>query len=286
MPISYGDAQPLLAALEGPGGARGLARRAAHHLSRRPRARQGPPEAEVQLGPQAALRRDRAHPGQRRSRTSGSSAAIITTPGSTAPRIRSRASAPLMEEARALGDAAQAGLEAEAHHHLLRVGRRGARPARLDRMGRDARRRAAAQGGGLHQLRWQRPRLPAGGRLAHAREVHQRRRPGHRRSRRRRSPSGSACRQSRADRATPTAGGRATKLRTRADLRIGALGSGSDYTAFLDHLGHRVAEHRLRRRGSAAASTTRSTTISTGTRISPTPISSTAARWRRPPAPP
>src|SRR6267143_5708011 len=27
------------------------------------------------------------------------------------------------------------------------------------------------------------------------------------------------------------------ELRQRADLRIGALGSGSDYTAFLDHLG-------------------------------------------------
>jgi N-acetylated-alpha-linked acidic dipeptidase len=27
------------------------------------------------------------------------------------------------------------------------------------------------------------------------------------------------------------------ELRNRADLRIGALGSGSDYTAFLDHLG-------------------------------------------------
>ena len=29
----------------------------------------------------------------------------------------------------------------------------------------------------------------------------------------------------------------ATKIRNRADLRMGALGSGSDYTAFLDHLG-------------------------------------------------
>jgi N-acetylated-alpha-linked acidic dipeptidase len=28
-----------------------------------------------------------------------------------------------------------------------------------------------------------------------------------------------------------------TELRTRADLRIGALGSGSDYTVFIDHLG-------------------------------------------------
>ena len=39
LPISYGDAQPLLAALDRPGGSGELARRAAHHLSRRPRAR-------------------------------------------------------------------------------------------------------------------------------------------------------------------------------------------------------------------------------------------------------
>ena len=45
LPISYGDAQPLLAALEGPGGARRLARRAAHHLSRGPRPREGASEA-------------------------------------------------------------------------------------------------------------------------------------------------------------------------------------------------------------------------------------------------
>ena len=64
LPISYGDAQPLLAALEGTGGAGRVARRAAHHVSRRARARQGPPEAEVQLGHQDALQRDRAHSRQ------------------------------------------------------------------------------------------------------------------------------------------------------------------------------------------------------------------------------
>ena len=81
MPISYGDAQPLLAALKGPGGAAAVARRAAHHLSRRPRPGQGAPEAEIQLGYQAHLRRDRAHSRRRRIRTSGSFAATITTPG-------------------------------------------------------------------------------------------------------------------------------------------------------------------------------------------------------------
>ena len=50
MPISYGDAQPLLAALKGPVAPARLARRAAHHLPRRPRPRQGASEAGVQLG--------------------------------------------------------------------------------------------------------------------------------------------------------------------------------------------------------------------------------------------
>ena len=48
-----------------------------------------------------------------------------------------------LAEAPRPGRAAQERLEAEAHHHLRRLGRRGAGPARLDRVGRDPRRRAA-----------------------------------------------------------------------------------------------------------------------------------------------
>ena len=44
------------------------------------------------------------------------------------------------------------------------------------------------------------------------------------------------------------------------------------------------AEYRLRRRGRAAASITRFTTTSISTRISSTPTSPTAGRWRRPAA--
>ena len=47
----------------------------------------------------------------------------------------------MMEEARAMGDAGQAGMEAEADDHFLRLGWRGARPAWVHRMGRDACRR-------------------------------------------------------------------------------------------------------------------------------------------------
>ena len=82
LPISYGDAQPLLAALDGSGGAgrRGAARcRITYHVG--PGPGEGAPEARVQLGPQAALQRDRAHSRRPPIPTSGSSAAIITTPG-------------------------------------------------------------------------------------------------------------------------------------------------------------------------------------------------------------
>jgi N-acetylated-alpha-linked acidic dipeptidase len=47
----------------------------------------------------------------------------------------------------------------------------------------------------------------------------------------------------------PRGGPDPQEARTRADLRIGALGSGSDYTAFLDHLGIASREPGLRRRG-------------------------------------
>ena len=246
LPISYGDAQPLLAALERAGRAGGLARRAAHHLSRRAGAGQGAPEGEVELGHQAALQRDRAHPRRGVSRTSGSSAATITTPGSTAPTIPSPALAALMEEARGLAELLQAGLEAEAHHRLLRVGRRGAGAARLHRVGRGARRRTAPQGRGLHQHRRQRARLPGHGRARTRWRSSSTAWRATSRTRRRTSPVWKRLQLWRIADAPPAD---RQELRARADLRIGALGSGSDYTAFLDHLGIAVAQPGLRRRG-------------------------------------
>ena len=62
-------------------GAARLARRAADALSDRPRSGDGAPEARVQLGHQAALRRDRDAFPAPPTRTSGSSAATITTRG-------------------------------------------------------------------------------------------------------------------------------------------------------------------------------------------------------------
>jgi len=65
--------------------------------------------------------------------------------------------------------------------------------------------------------------------------------------------------------------GERQEARNRSDLRIDALGSGSDYAPFLDFAG--IASINLGFYGESEAEfTTLSTTISTGTRILPTPI--------------
>ena len=81
LPISYADAQPLLAALTGrpaPEEWRG-GLPITYRLGPGPGARA--PEAGVRLEPQAALRRDREASGHRSIPTNGSCAATITTAG-------------------------------------------------------------------------------------------------------------------------------------------------------------------------------------------------------------
>ena len=122
MPISYADAQPLLASLTGAVVPAELARRTADHLSLRPRRRPRAPEARLQLGSEAALRRHRpaaridvsrsvGHPRQspRRlgERRRGSGERHVGHAGGSARARRT----------------AQAGMGAEAHDRLLRVGR-------------------------------------------------------------------------------------------------------------------------------------------------------------------
>ena len=103
------------------------------------------------------------------------------------------------------------------------------------------------QGRRLHQLRQQPPRLPRRRRLAHAGGVRQRGRPRRAPIRRRASSVGErAARRADPRRRAPRS---ARRRATRAASRIDALGSGSDYTPFLQHLGDRLAQHRLRRRG-------------------------------------
>ena len=109
-------------------------------------------------------------------------------------------------------------LASEADDRLRRVGWRGAGPARLDRMGRDARRRAAEESRRLHQQRLQRPRVPRYGRLAQPRDLHQRGR-----ARRRRSAD-----QGQHSRSSPRARHRASAVRRRS-----ARGAGPEQSADL-----------------------------------------------------
>ena len=86
LPISYADAQPLLAAMTGPVAPDRLARRVAHHLSRRSRPREGASQSKFQLGHQdRSTTSSRAFPAPR-TPTNGSFAATIMTRGSMAPR--------------------------------------------------------------------------------------------------------------------------------------------------------------------------------------------------------
>ena len=110
----------------------------------------GPGPAKVHLkltfnwDPQADLRRDRELPGLAVSRRVGHS----RQPSRRLGERRGRSAlglVPELEEARAMGELAKQGGGRSARSST-RVGRRGAGAARIDRMGRDARRRAAAKG--------------------------------------------------------------------------------------------------------------------------------------------
>ena len=187
-----------------------------------------------------------------------------------------------LEEARALGRARQTRLATAADDRLCRVGRRGAGPARLDRVGRAPRAGAARQGGRLHQHRRQRPRLPQRRRLARARGVRQQRRARHRGSRdegvgleahagaRDRQHGAGTARRGARDR-------RPADRRARFGIRLLAVPAARR---------HPVAQPVVRRaRSSPTGSITRFTTTTTTSRSSSTPTSPMAGRWRRRSAP-
>ena len=129
---------------------------------------------------------------------------------------------------------AEAGVEAEAHHHLLRMGRRGAGPAGLDRVGRARTPRSCATTPWPTSTPTRNGRGFLMRRGSHiAGEVHQRRgaryqRPGKRHF---------GVEAARNCGAWPHRRKCGRRCAQRPDLRIGALGSGSDYTVFIDHLG-------------------------------------------------
>ena len=75
-----------------------------------------------------------------------------------------------------------------------------------------------------------------------------------------------------------------TEARSRTDLRIAALGSGSDYSSFLQHNGVPSLESASAASTTTTASTTRFTTTTITSRNSSTPTSPTGGRSRRSPA--
>src|SRR5438552_1416473 len=114
----------------------------------------GRPKPKVAAEP-AAVRRDRDDPRGERSRPVGG---VRQPPRRVGERRRRSAvgpGGPRGDGARARGSA-QDRVAARAHDRVGGVGRRGVGPARLDRMGRGARRRAARQSRRLLQLRPQR----------------------------------------------------------------------------------------------------------------------------------
>ena len=282
MPISYGDAQPLLAALEGP--VAPAAWRGAlpitYHV--------GPGPAKVHLKLKFNWDLKPLYD------------VIARIPGSTYPDewiIRGNhhdawvngaedpVSGPsaLMEEARGLGALLKQGWKPKRTIIYCGVGWRRARAARLHRVGGGARRRVAAARGGLYQFRWQRPRLPrawtARTRLEKfingvARDIED---PETKMTvwKRLQASRIADARAADDERSCASAAGPAHR---GAGLGLGLHGVSRSSR-------HRVPEPGIRRRRPAAASTIRSTTISTGTRISPTPISSMGGRWRRPSGP-
>ena len=232
---------------------------------------------------QAALRRHRPDARLDRTRTSGSSAATTTTPGSTAPTIRSAASSAELEEARALGELRKQGWRAEADDRLRRLGRRGAGAARIDRMGR---RRTRAELAGSTPWPTSTPTATGAASSTWA-------------ARTRSSSSSTTWRATspiprRTDQRVEAAAGgahrdahgraSAQEARTRGDLRIGALGSGSDFTPFLQHAGVAVAQPRLRRRGRQRHLPLDLRRLLLVHALPRHATSSTGARWRRPSA--
>ena len=173
LPISYGDALPLLKALGGPVA---------------PAAWRGALPITYHLGPGAA----RVHLKLAFDwKLAPAYDVIATLPGAEFPDqwvVRGNhhdawvagASDPtsgmvaVLEEARAIAQAGARRLAAAAHARLRGVGCRGARPARIHRMGRGPCRGAQRQGRRLHQLGQQRAWLLQRRRVAQPRALRQR----------------------------------------------------------------------------------------------------------------
>ena len=271
-PLSCADAQPLLAAHRRPRRHRaGWAGGAADHVSRGPGPGAGAPQAAVRLAAGAGVRRDRAHSRHASGRTSGWCAATTTTPGSTAPRIRSP------------GAIAAAGGGARLRRRCSsRAGGRAAPSCWLRGTARSRCCSARPNGRETHadELRAKRASptstptataAAASARTARPRSARLRQRGGARRdgSGDRDVASGSARTSAR----SPAARGddRRGRARARRSPHRRSAGLGLGLHRLLPPPRHPLAQPRLRRRGRRRRSTTRSTTASTGTPPSATP---------------
>ncbi len=142
----------------------------------------------------------------------------------------------VMEEARAIGELAKTGWKPKRTADLRRAGTPKSPACSVRPSGSSIMREELRQArGGVHQHRFERPRLLGCRRFAQPRTVHQS--GGARRADPQMTPMSSAgARASARDRA-----GISRRLEggadARTDLRIDALGSGSDYSPFLQHLG-------------------------------------------------
>ena len=141
----------------------------------------------------------------------------------------------LMETARGLGELLKSGWRPKRTIILGVMGRRGMGTARVDRVGRETRGGALDEGRGLHQQRQHVEGLAGRLGLALAAGLRQRRDAGRRRIRSARTRRSSRRSVDRAVDQAKTADEKGA-IQRRKDLPIEALGSGSDYTAFLDHL--------------------------------------------------
>ena len=277
LPISYADATPLLRTLEGPVAPEGWrgALGFTYHI--------GPGPATVHLKLDFDWSTRPLHD------------VIATIPGSEFPdewvvygnhhdawvngaHDPFSGAARLLESARALGELYKQGWQPEAHHHVRALGWRRVRPARLHRMGREARRRAGQKSGRLYQLRYQCSRNAWRQRLAYAGAFHDRSaaRPEGSRSPARR------CWKPRARAAAIAADRRRHRriLPSPPEFHLGALGAGSDYVAFIDHIG--VASLNFGFGGANQGGVYHSIYDDmTGSSASAIPISFTARRCRR-----
>ena len=148
----------------------------------------------------------------------------------------------LLDEAKAIGTLAKTGWRPKRTLVYASWDARGTRSARVHRIRRSACRRTAAQGRGVHQFGYQQPRLPRHGRQPFAAACAQRGRRWRRRSgdacQRARTRAGEDARRRRVQQGAKPEDKENAKLAAKGgDLPIGALGSGSDYSAFLQHLG-------------------------------------------------